>query len=109
MIEVIDSLKTGSYTVTRTAAGSHVAGRFVPGSDSTFSIDAVVQPVRGHELMTLPESRHGEEIKAVFTVTELLLKDKLAIGDDSFEVFRSEKWEAFGDTHWRAYVAKVVE
>jgi len=104
--------KTGTYTVTRTAAGTRTLGRYTAGAASTFSIEASVQPVTGRDLQAMPEGQRAEETKVVYTTTELRTRtpagepDTIAIDSETWAVTKVERWDAFGDTHYRAYVAR---
>jgi hypothetical protein len=111
LASVITSFLTGSYTVTRRAAGTYDAnGVYVPAAPSTFSIDASIQPLTGRQLMLLPEAFHGEESWAVYTLTEL--RTESASGDpDAIEidglrhVVRTvKKWQS----HYECIVTKAV-
>jgi len=109
--DVIADLGTGTYTVWRTAEGAYVAGRYAAGAASSFEVVACVQPVTGWDLKNLPEAQHAEETKVIYCATELRTRtteqepDRIVIDGAYYEIFRVEKWEAFGDTHWRAYAA----
>lgn len=111
--DAIGSLATGSYTVTRHAAGTRVQGRSVPGAVSTFSIIASVQPVTGRQLQDLPEGQRGTETIAIYTRTELKTRSADSEPDlvDNegvpFEVVRVERWRAFSDVHYRAYAMRT--
>lgn len=113
-VGVITSFSTGTYTVTRTLAGSYTAGRYAAGAVSTFDVVACVQPVSGRDLQSLPEAQRGDEVKVVYCATELRTRtpaqepDTVAIEGESYEVFRVERWDAFGEVHWRAYTSRLV-
>lgn len=112
LIGVIERFATGTYTVTRRGTGTYSSGRLVAGSTSTFTITASLQPVRGRELQNLAPAQHGEEVKVLYTATLLRVRspdgagDLVTINSESWEVFQVEPWEAFGETHYRAYVAR---
>ena len=63
--------QSGTYTVTRQAAGSYVDGDWTPGADSTFPVDADLQPMSGNDLKILPEGQHGEEMQKMYLAVEL--------------------------------------
>lgn len=111
---VIARFASGTYTVTRKAAGTVSVGDYTPGATTTFSIVASVQPISGRELSVLPQGQRGEEVRVVYTLTELKTRtpatepDTISIGGETWEVFRTESWEAFGATHYRAHVARKV-
>jgi hypothetical protein len=115
LIDAIASLSTpGPYTITRTAAGSYTNGRYTAGAESTFTIIASIQPVTGRDLADLPEGQNGDEVRVVFTITELLTRapgqepDVITIFGEDFYVYRVKKWQGFGDNHWQAWVSRTV-
>lgn len=108
--DVITRFATGTYTVTRYATGALATGVFTPGSSSTFSIVACVQPQRGREIKVGPEGQTGADVKVVYTKTEVRATpgspDVVTVDGDPFKVFEVERWDAWGDNHYRAYVAR---
>lgn len=62
-----------NYTVTRYAAGTHsnTTGRFTPGSTSTLTIRASVQPASPSDVERLPEGMRGRDARRVYTETQL--------------------------------------
>lgn len=111
---VIGRFATGTYSVARRAAGTYTAGRLVAGaSEASFDIVACVQPASGRELQVLPEAQHGEEVKLIFTTTELRTRtpthdpDVITISGEAYEVFKVETWEAFDDVHYKAFAKRV--
>lgn len=80
----------------------------------TFAIVASIQPVRGRELADLPEGQRGDEIKVVYTTTEVQTRmpgfepDVITIDGEPWTLIRSERWESFGSVHWRAYCARTA-
>jgi hypothetical protein len=112
LVGVIASFATGQYTVTRTEAGTYTAGRYTPGPTSTFMIDASIQPASGRDLQVLAEGEHATEVRVVYTTTELRTRapahdpDRITIDGEQWEVSKFERWEAFGNTHWRGMAAR---
>lgn len=107
----LSSLSTGTYTRTRYAAGTTTAGVYAAGAATTADIVAAVQPVRGAELHALPEGRHADNSRVVYSETELRaspVPDRVTIEGDAYEVFKSERWDAFGETYYRALVSRLV-
>ncbi len=60
-----------TYSVTRTAAGSNATGVYTPGSASTLSITASVQPITGEDVKRLPEGVSTEGLIKLWTTTAL--------------------------------------
>lgn len=109
---VIVSLGTGTYTVTRTAAGTRVDGRYVPGATSTFPIDAGIEPATGRELEDLPTGRRGNETIKIFTDTQLVAEDVsedpdvIAYRGELWTVVKASFWEGFGENHCEAMACR---
>jgi hypothetical protein len=100
---MIARFATGSYVVTRAGTGSFVAGVYVPGASSTFSIVASVQPVNPQDLLRLPEGERSTDRKAVYTTTELrtaeaegALSDRITYRGSTYEVESVNPWDETG-------------
>jgi hypothetical protein len=113
LLASIDDFQTGTYTVTRTPAGSYVNGRYTPGTPATFTITAVVEPSSGREIKVLPEGQFAEDVKVLYTATELFtmsptsVPDTIAIGGDNYSVAKIDgPWIMPDSTHYRVYVAR---
>lgn len=106
LTEAITSFGTGTYTRTRYAAGSVTDGVKARGAGATASIQASVQPITGEDMQALPEGRRVDEVKAVFTTSELRARDRLAIDGEVLEVDRVETWPFFGVTYYRAVCSR---
>lgn len=64
-------------TIKRVTAGSYVDGVWVPGTESTFTIQASVQPLKDIELANLPEGRRNSDTIKLYTNSDLLtVEDK---------------------------------
>lgn len=109
---VIAQLPSGTYTVTRAAPTTTTGGRAVPGSTSTLSIVASVQPLNGRDLKQLPEGMRTEELQKIYSSTALRTQgpgqapDKIAIGSETWEVRRVEDWSQTGN-FYMAIIAKT--
>lgn len=107
---VIARFATGTYTRTRTAAGATVDGRYTEGATATASVVGSLQPPTGQDLKSLPEGRHADGTLVFYTTSALLvtpIPDRLTIDGEQWEVFRVERWQAFGDTHYRAWLSRL--
>lgn len=69
--DAIDTLATGTYTVTRSAASTYSGGRKVAGSTSTLTVTGVMVPLTGRQLERLPEGQRSGELRAFYTKTSL--------------------------------------
>lgn len=114
LLSSIAGLRTGTYTVTRTAANTLLLGRAVAGSTSTFSIVAVVQPYAGgRKMLPLPEGVRAEETKHIHTATALRTTDSageadsISIDGTTYRVWAVEgPYTLGGSTHYEAYASK---
>lgn len=108
----ITSFATGTYTRTRRAVGTTSSGGdYTPGATSTATLTASVQPMPGTELKHAPSGRHADDLRLVFTVTELRaapIPDQITIDGEAWEVYRVRRWQAFGDTHYEVHVSRLV-
>lgn len=110
---VIARFATGTYTVTRTAAGTLSAGHYTAGATSTFSIVASVQPASGRSLRVLAEGRRGDEVRELYTTTELRLgaagsidPDTVSIDGETWEVCNVKRSQHFGETHYVVLISR---
>lgn len=100
------------YTVKR-RAGSFVGGRWTESAPTTFSIDAVFQPLSGRELQRLSQGEQTTELRKGFTGTKLNSSqaggapaDLVVIDGEDWEVQNVQPWDALGN-YFRVIVAKV--
>lgn len=109
----IASLASGTYTVTRTVAGTRTVGRYTPGAATTLEIVASIQPATGRQLRDLPEGQRGDETVAIFTVTPLLTRspttepDVVTYRGEPWTVVTSKLWESFGDSHYECMAQRA--
>ena len=107
---VIATFQTGTYIVTRTGTDSHTLGVRTVGAPSTFSIDASLQPVTGANLKLVPQGRRSEDFRMLWTKTAALIltpnPDTIAIGSDTYEVFKTFGFSILEPTFYRAMIAK---
>ena len=113
LLDSISDFATGTYTVTRTPAGTWTVGRYAPGSATTFTIQAVVEPYGGRQVQVPPEGQHAEDVRIVYTSTELRtmspldVPDLITIDGESYSVFRIDgPWVMPDSTHYRVFVAR---
>lgn len=104
-----------SFTIRRKTAGSYVNGFWVEGSESTFVIQASVQPVTGLELQALPEARRNSQVVKFYTDTLLLTAspdgatnpDILEAFGFDFEVFEVQPWQSNVISHYKCMGYKL--
>jgi len=108
--DVIASLTTGSYSVSRPGSTTYVDGIKQPDSPIVFSIDAVVQPVmmRGRDLglQALAEGQNEENLRQVYTTTAMQVRDDITIDSETWRVIRVETYTLRTDTHYECIVAR---
>lgn len=99
---------TGEYTVTRRTGGAWTTdGEWTEGAPSTFTIVASVQPA-GEDLQDLPEGMSLDDVRMVYTETELIPlrdgvePDYVEILGKSYRVQKCSRWDHWGETHYVA-------
>lgn len=121
--EAINDHATGSYTIKREKGESWVNSKRVPGSITSIAgVTMSVQPANGEELTDLPEGQTLDDVRVIYSATALYARKPAAIAPDmgmdyapdivvidgeDYRVWKSEKWDHWGETHWRAYAAKL--
>lgn len=118
LIEVIaDFANPGTFTVTRWLPSTALGGVVTRGASSTFPIVASVQPVTGREIVPAPAATEGEEIKVLYTETEMRGVTKAGPPDqinipnpsgvaETWEVKAAHKWDAFEEIFYVVFVSK---
>jgi hypothetical protein len=103
-------LDVEAITITRMAAGTYVAGRYVPGTDQDFDASANIQPLSGKELLQLPEGDREKEVKKIYTAFALQNGDGVTRADGiRYEVQAVEDWTAFHQPHFKARLVRIEE
>ena len=120
LVDTIDSLGTGTYTVTRRGRGTITDGVYTRGTiTSTFSIVAVVQPatgmqrvVPGKDMLAHDDGQTVDDVLALHTETLLFPPtptgeaDYVTLDSAQWIVFRVEKWDLAGQVFYRAVIAR---
>lgn len=81
-------------TVLRQGAGSWVNGRWVDSGETELPIEANVQPLRGHELLTLPESDRSKASIKVYCVDTLNTVEEVGQTKADIIVWEGKRWQA---------------
>lgn len=113
LLDVVQRMKTGTYTVTRTLTGTSPNGLYTPGPSSTLPIVAGIQPVDGVALQDTPEAQYGAETIVIYTETELITRgmesddsDQISYKGKNYRVTRVQHYDTRSN-HYRAYAVKV--
>lgn len=125
---VIAALGTVQLQVTRTATGTRVQGRNVPGPTSTFNVLVGVEPRTGRQLKDNPQGKQGDETMTVYSPTRLIpidpngpgvIPDVLRyLGADAntiallgagepWHVTKTDVWFGFGETHFESEMQRA--
>ncbi|TLX12145.1 hypothetical protein [Rhizobium sp. MHM7A] len=76
-----------NVSLTRLAAGSYNAdGNWVPGAPTTSTIRAAIQPVRGNQLMDMPEGIRTEAGWMAWSRSEIIVDDEIASAGITYRV-----------------------
>jgi hypothetical protein len=109
---VIAAFTTGTYTLVRSSGeDTYVKGRRVAPATSTSSIVGCIQPVTGRDLQVLPEGMRADEARVLYSTSELRAEppiDRVIIDGEVWEVFKCERWQGFGTTHYKAFVSRMT-
>ena len=114
MSDVVDSFATDSYVVTRRSPSTYTNGRLNAPTDTLLTILASVQPAEGRDLQRLPEGNRTQEVRAIYTSTELFTQgpgqdpDILAIEGYAYEVQRVEQFGMVGK-YFKALALKIED
>ena len=81
-------------TVLRYGAGEWVKGRWVPAVAEEMAIEANVQPMKGYDLLVLPESDRTTESIKVYTVETLRTVEEVGQADADIIVWDGKKYKA---------------
>lgn len=109
------SIFRSPFTLTRkTTPDTLVNGKMVAGSSTTSTIQASVQPLRGQEMMLLPEARRTSQAVVIYTDTQLRVAntaagynaDVVTAFGQSFEILSCEPWQSNVINHYRAIGVK---
>lgn len=82
-------------------------------NQTTLAIVASIQPVTGAELRDTFQNQRTDEVHVVYTKTPLYGRTKATNPDvvtyraEPWVVFKVEQFDAFGDTHYRAHMART--
>lgn len=116
LLRVINTFATGTYTVTRTAAGTVTQGRYTPGAATTFAVRACIQPPKGRQLAPRPEGQKGEEVRTMFSPVQLLTRapgqepDVVTVAGEPWVVVEVQAWQSrAGHAHWRCQIARRIQ
>jgi hypothetical protein len=103
-------LNLATYAVTRSQLNPPENGRPAAPSTSTLSIVANMQPANGETLKSLPEARHSEDLRVLFTSSVLKCEgdgfgaDIVTIAGKRYEVISiGGPWPG----HYEVVVSKV--
>ena len=114
---IVQRFISGSYTVSRSRAGSYVTGRYVPGVIDTITIPGSLQPTNARELK-LPEE--GGRLKQYFKfytddqtftiiTSGLNRADVITIDGDTYKVWSVEPWRGFSMQYYMAILWREPE
>lgn len=116
-------IKFSDLTIYRESQGSYVEGDWIPGTETTFTIKAKVQPLKETELMILPEAlRNRSWVKVYVQEDQVATHSALraaqqgpgGFGPDYFfwqnykyEVIKDRNYDDSIIDHTRVFAARV--
>lgn len=81
-------------TVLRQGQGAHIKGYWVEGVETSVPIEANVQPMRGHELLSLPEADRTKDSIKVYCVETLRTLQDVGQSKADIIVWEGKRWQA---------------
>jgi hypothetical protein len=112
----VSSFRTYTIDGKRFAAGSNDKGRYVPGADSDIQFTASVQPLSGHEKLTLPEGVREKSAYRLYTSFQLFTSregdnkkaDRVTLFGETYEIIRVDVWQNKVIPHYKA-IASLID
>lgn len=106
-----------TQTIKRVTAGSYVDGVWVPGTESTFTIQASVQPMTGEDMKALPEGRRMSDHVKAYTSENLqvlgevvgLQPDKLVWRGHDYECIQVDVRQMSVINHYKYIFSRVTQ
>ena len=110
MIDVAIAIDAEAVNVTRTRAGSggtwNENGEWEPAGPVSETIRAAIQPVKGNQLMDMPEGVRAEAGWIVWSRSEIILSDIITKGATSYRVVFA--WPREDGGFFRAALGRVA-
>ena len=106
---------SSTFTLKRkSSATTYVNGKAVTGATTTSSITANVQPLRGQDMLLLPEARRTSQAVVIYTATQLRVANSVAGFDadiltyagSDYEILSCEPWQSNVISHYKAIGVK---
>lgn len=104
-----------TQTIKRTVPGSYVNGVYVEGAETTFTIQASVQPMSGEDIVSVPEGRRASDMVKLYTSTDLNSQgdagsgqspDRLVWLGKDYEIYSKEVRQMDVIPHYKIYAIK---
>lgn len=119
LLGAILNLATDTVTVTRRTGGSFTAGKWTPGTPSTFTAVGSMQPARdlnrviaGSDLLSSEFGDSVSDVRVFYTATELRVRgpnndpDSVAFEGRDYTVARVELWDNVDETYFRVVLTR---
>lgn len=112
---LIDNFKTDEITIKRYDTGAYNNGVYVPGAITEFTVNAVVMPLTGKELLNLPEAQRTKRALRVYTDIQLVTADdvnnkkadRFDHQEREYEIQKNEDWTRTDIEHYKSIAIEV--
>lgn len=94
-------------SLARPNASSVLAGYAQPGTDTTTTIQAAVQPLSAKELRDLPPGQNAIDWRNFWSLSELRIKDKITVGGITYRLKNAVYWPE--GEFWQGQGSKVSD
>jgi hypothetical protein len=107
----------GTLTVTRATVGTVTAGRYTPGTPTTFAIVGSVQAPPERKLKGDTVTTNATDELVLYTTTALrtaghegeLPADQVAVQGRVYHVTATQRWDLLGSTHYVVSLAYISD
>lgn len=109
MRQAANAIDRRAIPMTRTRQGADsydTGGNLIPGANTTTAIKAVIQPVKGNQLMDMPEGVRTEAGWVVWSRWEIVLDDQITNKGVTYRTLFA--WPRDDGGYYRAALGKVA-
>ena len=115
-MSLVDNFMTDTVEIKRFAVGSYVKGQYQRGNiEKIEGVICSIQPIKGRELMNLPEAQRTKEGVKLYTNIELFTADdvnnkkadRFEYNNQEWEIQKVERWVNTDIEYFKSLAVKV--
>lgn len=100
-MSLIDSFLTDDYDVERSAPGTYVNGRYVPGAREKLKVCGSLQPTSAREIKMPEEGNRLKQYWKFYTDEKILLNNPATLSDSDHIMVNGESYRAMASTQYQ--------